>query len=154
MARKGATSAATSRQVRRVRSARKQAKATSREVARQVGSTADAARELVASGLREEATRRVSAAGEQVAVYARALRRTSDQLEGEGQQRPAEMVRQAADRLEDFQLYLRDKDPATLLSDLEDLARRNPWVLGLAGAFVGMAASRFLKASGRSSARR
>lgn len=145
------TSTKTSRQVQRVRAARKSVKATSRDLARQAGSTAEAARALVASGLKDEVARRVSTGGDQVATFARALRTAGDQLWQDGQGGPADLVLQAANRLEALQAYLQTRDPETLLSDLEDLARRNPWMLGLAGAFVGLAVSRFVKASAPSS---
>jgi hypothetical protein len=144
----------TSRQVQRVRSARKSVKATSRDLARQAGSTAEATKTLVASGLRNEVARRVSTGGDQVATFARALRSAGDQLWQEGQGGSADLILQAADRLDDLQVYLQNKDPETLLSDVEDLARRNPWMLGLAGAFVGLAVSRFVKASTPASASR
>jgi hypothetical protein len=141
----------TSRQVQKVRSARKAAKKTTRDVARQVESTAGAAKQLVAEGLKDEVAKRLFAAGEQVGVFARAFRTTGDQLDDDGQLAVADFVRQAADRLDDFESYLEGKDPETVLADLEELARRNPWLLGLAGAFLGLATARFVKASARSS---
>lgn len=139
----------TSQQVQRVRSARRAAKDSTRQVAKQVESTADAAKQLMSEALRDEVRRRVTAAAAQVGVFAEAARSAGEHLAEEGQEGAADWIRQAADRLEELESYLDGKDPETILSDLEDLARRNPWLLGLAGAFVGLATSRFVKASAR-----
>ena len=141
----------TSRQVQKVRSARKAAKETTREVARQFESTGDAAKQLIVSGLKDELAKRVSTAGDQVGSFARALETAADQLQDDGQEAPADFIREAVDRLQDFESYLQAKDPDTILSDIEDFARKNPWALGLAGAFLGLATSRFVKASARGS---
>jgi hypothetical protein len=45
--------------------------------------------------------------------------------------------------------YLRGKDPDQLLHDVEDLGRRKPWAAGGTGLVLGLAASRFMKASSR-----
>jgi hypothetical protein len=42
---------------------------------------------------------------------------------------------------------MREKDSDALLSDVEDLARRQPWAVGAGAMVLGFVASRFLKAS-------
>ena len=57
------------------------------------------------------------------------------------------MAEQVADRAESFGSYLRDADGERLLRDVEDVARRQPWLVAAGGLALGFAASRFLKAS-------
>ena len=53
------------------------------------------------------------------------------------------------DMLRSYSSYLRDSNSDRILSDVESWARSRPWVAAAAGALVGFAASRFLKASSR-----
>jgi hypothetical protein len=57
------------------------------------------------------------------------------------------VAEQVADRAESFGSYLRDADGERLLRDVEDVARRQPWLIAAGGLALGFAASRFLKAS-------
>ena len=97
--------------------------------------------------LREQIGRRSNQAGEQVRAVGQALRQTSGQLREQGQDAPARITYQAADRLDSVGEYLRSSDPERILSDAEDFARRNPWAVAAGAAVVGFIASRFLKAS-------
>lgn len=112
---------------------------------------------------REQARTRVSGvvderstqAGEQVSSTAQALRKTSEELHGQGQSAPARAVESLADRVEGVGSWLRDSDGDTLLQDVEDFARRNPTAVMFGGLALGFAASRLLRASSsrRSSSR-
>lgn len=86
-------------------------------------------------------------AGEQVGQVATALRRTGDQLDGEGNSTGAKVVQKAADKAEAVGSYLRDSDADRFLNDVESFARRRPWAAAGVGAVLGLVASRFLKAS-------
>ena len=79
---------------------------------------------------------------------AQALRRSGEQLsnEGDGQQ-AAELAEGAADRIERLGGYLERTSGAELVRDVEDFARRRPWMIAGMGLVAGLAASRFLKAS-------
>ena len=57
------------------------------------------------------------------------------------------MTEGAADRIERFGGYLEQTSGDELLRDVEDFARRRPWMVAGIGLVVGLAASRFLKAS-------
>jgi hypothetical protein len=76
-----------------------------------------------------------------------ALRSSSEQLRSEGHETPAKLVDGAADRVNRLGSYLRDSDSNRILNDVEGWARSRPWVAAAAGALIGFAASRFLKAS-------
>lgn len=117
------------------------------EVAEKARSRAEEARERVGGKVREEVDRRSSEAGEQVTAMADALRKAADQLEQDGKDAPAKVARQAAERLQGVGGYLTLADAQQIMSDVERYARRQPWLVAAAGALVGIAAARFLKAS-------
>ena len=61
----------------------------------------------------------------------------------------AQYIHQAADQVDRFSGYLRNREPQQIMSDAENWARRNP-ALVLGGAFaLGLLASRFLKSGMR-----
>jgi hypothetical protein len=97
--------------------------------------------------MREQVDRRSTHVGEQVSSGVSDVRSVADELRKQGKDIPARYVEQAADRGERLGGYLRDSDGERLLGDVEDLARRNAWVVVLGGLALGFAASRLLKAS-------
>jgi hypothetical protein len=83
--------------------------------------------------------------------YAKAAESMSERLRGEDDNILAAPVEKAAGSLNRISDYLREKEPAEVLNDLESLARRKPELV-FGGLFVlGFAAARFLKASRRAS---
>jgi ElaB/YqjD/DUF883 family membrane-anchored ribosome-binding protein len=100
------------------------------------------------SKLGETLDERSTQAGGQARQVAQALRRSGEQLreQGEGQQ-VAGMTEGAADRIERLGGYLERSGGDELLRDAEEFARRRPWMVAGLGLMVGLAASRFLKAS-------
>ena len=92
---------------------------------------------------------RSTQAGEQIGRQADDLRATADQLRRQGKDGPAKVAEQAAERAERLGGYLRDSDADRILSDVERMARENPWAVVAGGIALGFAASRFLKASSR-----
>jgi hypothetical protein len=99
------------------------------------------------SRLRDQVDQRSTQAGDQVHSAAQDVRGVADQLRGQGKDAPARVAEQVADRAESFGTYLRDADGERLLRDVEDVARRQPWLVVAGGLALGFAASRFLKAS-------
>jgi hypothetical protein len=99
------------------------------------------------SRLRDQIDQRSTQAGEQVQSTAQDVRSMAEQLRGQGKDTPARVAEQVADRAESFGSYLRDADGERLLRDVEDVARRQPWLVAAGGLALGFAASRFLKAS-------
>ena len=100
------------------------------------------------SKLGETLDERTTQAGGQARQMAQALRRSGAQLreQGEGQQ-VAGLTEGAADRIERLGGYLERTSGDEFLRDAEDFARQRPWMVAGLGLMVGLAASRFLKAS-------
>jgi hypothetical protein len=94
-----------------------------------------------------EVDRRSTEAGERVVGQASDLRSVGEQLREQGKEGPAKIADQVAERAERLGNYLQRSDGDTLLGDLEDFGRRNPWVVIAGGVVLGIAASRFIKAS-------
>jgi hypothetical protein len=97
--------------------------------------------------VRDQVDQRSTQLGEQVRSSASDARSVAEQLRTQGKQTPARYVEEAADRAEWLGGYLRESDGDRLLNDVEDFARRNPWVVAVGGLALGFAASRLLKAS-------
>jgi hypothetical protein len=112
------------------------------EKAKEVGGT-------VQDRVREQVDTRSTQAGEQVGSVSEAMRNMGEQLRGQGNDLPAQLAHQAADRAEQLGRYLREADADRILRDAEDFGRRQPWVMAAAGLALGVAAARFIKASGR-----
>lgn len=99
------------------------------------------------SKLREQLDQRSSQAADQIDQQVADLRAVGDSLRQQGKDGPARAADRVAEYAEKTGSYLRDKDSDALLSDAEDLARRQPWAVAAGAAALGFAASRFLKAS-------
>lgn len=98
--------------------------------------------------LGETLDQRTNEAGVQARKLAQALRRSGEQLSSEGDgQHAAGLAEGAADRIERLGGYLEQTSGAELVRDVENFARRRPWVVAGMGLVAGLAASRFLKAS-------
>jgi ElaB/YqjD/DUF883 family membrane-anchored ribosome-binding protein len=100
------------------------------------------------SKLGETLDQRTNQAGEQARKVAQALRQSGEQLrnQDDGQQ-IAGVAQGAADRIERLGDYLSRASGDELLRDVEDFARRRPWMIAGIGLVAGLSASRFLKAS-------
>jgi hypothetical protein len=101
----------------------------------------------VSSRVREQADTRSTQAGEQVTSLAEAMRRTGQTLRDEGNDTPAKVTDAVAEQADRLGSYLRDADGDAILRDVENLARRQPWLFAAGGLVLGVVASRFLKAS-------
>jgi ElaB/YqjD/DUF883 family membrane-anchored ribosome-binding protein len=97
--------------------------------------------------LRDQVDERSTQAGEQVRAVGKALRRSSEQLRTEGKGAPASVVEQVARRADDLGGYLQQANADRILGDVEDFARRRPWLTGAIAATAGFLASRVVKAS-------
>jgi hypothetical protein len=84
-----------------------------------------------------------------VEEYAGAARATAERLRNDEGNVLATPAQKAAEKLEQVSRYLREKEPADFLDDLESFARRKPEVVFGALFAVGLAAARFFKASRR-----
>jgi ElaB/YqjD/DUF883 family membrane-anchored ribosome-binding protein len=113
----------------------------------QVKEKADEIRGEAGVRLREQVDERSTQAGQQVQAIGQALRRGSEQLRAEGKETPAGAIEQAAQRAEDLGSYLQQANADKILGDIENFARRRPWITAATGALAGFLASRFVKAS-------
>jgi ElaB/YqjD/DUF883 family membrane-anchored ribosome-binding protein len=125
-----------------------QASAQVQEAASTAQEKAGELKEQGKSKLGETLDQRTNEAGVQARKMAQALRRSGQQLSNEGNgQQAAGLAEGAADRIERLSGYLERTSGAELVRDLEDFARRRPWMVAGIGLVAGLAASRFLKAS-------
>jgi ElaB/YqjD/DUF883 family membrane-anchored ribosome-binding protein len=99
--------------------------------------------------IREQVDTRSTKAGHQIDSVGHAMRTAGEQLRGQGNELPAKVAEQLAQRAEQLGGYLRESDADRIVDDLEDFARRQPWVVAAMGLALGVAGARFLKASGR-----
>jgi ElaB/YqjD/DUF883 family membrane-anchored ribosome-binding protein len=117
------------------------------QAGQQVQEKAGEVKSQVGDKLREQVDQRSTEAGEQVTAMSQALRSSGEQLRNDGNETPAKLIEGAAQRVDRIGSYLRDSDSNRILGDVESWARSRPWIAAAAGALVGFAASRFLKAS-------
>lgn len=113
----------------------------------QVGTKAGELRGEAEHQIREQIDQRSTQMGEEVQSFGHALSTGAQQLRSEGKATSARAAEQAAQRVDDIGRYLQGANADRILGDVEDFARRRPWLTAGAAAFVGFAASRFLKAS-------
>jgi hypothetical protein len=97
--------------------------------------------------LAQQLDQRSTTAGERVSGLAQVARRVAEEVRGQGDEETARLTEAAADRAERMSGYLRASDGDKFLRDLEGFARRRPMLAAAAGFLVGLAASRFVKAS-------
>lgn len=123
-----------------------QAQEKAQELAGQAQDKAQEVAGQAKSTLRDQADQRSTKAGEQINSTAGDVRSVGEELRKQGKDGPAKLADQAAERAERLGSYLTNADGDTLLHDLEDLGRKNPWAVMLGGLAVGFAASRVLRA--------
>jgi ElaB/YqjD/DUF883 family membrane-anchored ribosome-binding protein len=123
-----------------------------------VGDKVDQAKEVVSAQATEAAERgrglvqdqldhRSSQLGEQVGSASQTFRQVAEQSRVQGNQQQARMAEMAADRSERLGSFLREADGERMLSEVEEFARRQPWVIAGAGLAIGFVLARALKAS-------
>ncbi len=97
--------------------------------------------------IKQQLDERSTTAGESVGSISEAARHSAQELRSQGQDLPAQVIEQAAGRVEQLGQYLRNASGDQILRDVESFGRQQPWAVIAGGVFVGFAASRFLKAS-------
>jgi ElaB/YqjD/DUF883 family membrane-anchored ribosome-binding protein len=126
---------------------RNQQQSATEQVKERVQDVAEQTKSQTRDQLRTQINQRSTQAGEQVSSTAAAMRKTSEQLRVEGQDSVAKVVDGVAERSERLGSYLSRADGGQILRDVEDLARKQPWLFAGGSAVVGFLASRFMKAS-------
>ena len=128
-------------------SATEQAQQKVQDAGRQAQQQAQQAAGQVRDRIRGQVDQRSTDAGEQIASQASDIRTVADQLREQGKDKPAQLAERAAQQTERVGSYLKQADSDKILSDAENLARQRPWAVVAGGIALGLAASRFLKAS-------
>jgi ElaB/YqjD/DUF883 family membrane-anchored ribosome-binding protein len=126
---------------------RSQPQSATGQVKERVQDVAEQAKSQTGEQLRTQINQRSTQAGEQVSSAADAMRRTSEHLRGEGKDSVAKVLDGAAERSERLGSYLSQADGDQILRDVEDIARKQPWLFVGGSAVIGFLASRFMKAS-------
>ena len=131
-------------------SAREQIREVKNQVVDQAKNTLQQAKDRAGSSLGESKGQ----FADQIGAVAEALRRTTEHLRSEDQNRIAGLTETLARQVDQVSNYLRTKNAAAMRNDLENVARRQPAVM-IGGALVlGLIGARFLKSSERRRARR
>jgi ElaB/YqjD/DUF883 family membrane-anchored ribosome-binding protein len=128
-------------------SATEQAQQKVQDAGRQAQQQARQAAGQARDRIREQVDQRSTDAGEQIAGQARDIRTVADQLREQGKDGPAQLAERAAQYTERVGSYFKASDSDRILRDAEDFARRRPWAVIAGGIALGVAASRFVKAS-------
>jgi ElaB/YqjD/DUF883 family membrane-anchored ribosome-binding protein len=97
--------------------------------------------------LSEQVDQRSTQAGERLSGQAADARSIAEELRSQGKDAPATMVEQVAGQADRVGEYLKGASGDRILRDVEDFARRQPWLVAASGLVLGFAASRFMKAS-------
>lgn len=120
---------------------------TGATVRKDVRDTAHNALEHAQSRAVQEAREGKRALSHKVSAVANALRRVGDSLDEEGENDLARYGRGTAERVERFAGYLENHDVRGLVSDIEDMARRNPGTFVATTFAAGLLLGRFLRSS-------
>jgi hypothetical protein len=85
--------------------------------------------------------------GEQMTNTASALRETAQQLRNDQEEPQAKLLEQIAEPTERFGRYLTETSGDRLLHDVEQIARRRPWLVASGGVVLGFLGARVMKAA-------
>ncbi len=138
---------ATEQAKEKVQETAQQVQQKAQETAQQVQQKAQDVKGQASDRVRHELDSRSTEAGSQLHSAADAMRRTGKQLREEDKEGPAKVVDMVAERAERLGDYMTRVDADKMLDDVEDFARRQPWLAAIGGATLGFFASRFMKAS-------
>jgi hypothetical protein len=123
------------------------ATAKAQEAAGQAQEKAQQAAGQARNRVRDEVDTRSTQAGRQAETVASDVRSVGEHLRSEGKDKPAEYADKAAARVAELGDYLKRSDGDAILRDVERFGRDKPWAVMAGGVVIGIAASRFLKAS-------
>ena len=127
--------------------AREQAQEKAQEVAGQAQEKAQQAAGEAKNRVRDQVDQRSTEAGQRVQTTAGDIRGVGEELRKQGKDQPAKLADQVAERADRVGGYLERSNGDTILRDVEDFGRRQPWAVVLGGVALGIVASRLLKAS-------
>lgn len=124
-----------------------QAKDKAQGVADQAKDKAQGVAEQAKSAASDQVDSRSTQLGDTVGDKASEVRSLGDSMHEQGNDTVAKVVDQVATYTEQIADYLRNADGGSLTSDLERMARKQPWAVSLGGLALGFAASRVIRAS-------
>jgi hypothetical protein len=128
-----------------------QAGGPAKEKAREVAGEAKGHVQAAAGQARQQAAAQVdeksTLVGQQVGSQGEALEGVAGELRKQGQDGPARIAEQAAEKVKDVGDYLERADGEKLLEAAQQVARDNPAAAAAVGAAAGFAAGRVIKAS-------
>ena len=128
-------------------STQEQAQEAAAQAKDKAGEVAGQAAQQAKGRVRSQVDERSTLAGQQVSSTASDARDVAQALREKGQEKPAQLAEQAADRVDQLGSYLQEADADRIIHDIEDLGRKQPMAVVFGGLALGFAASRFLKAS-------
>lgn len=123
------------------------AKATAKEESKDLKAQGREVADQVKHAAEGEIDRRSTKLADGLDSVGRAMRLAAEDLDGEGQDWLADYTRRAAGQVERVTRYLHDEDAPAMLTDLEDMARKNPGTFLGTSFAAGVAAGRFLRSS-------
>ncbi|MDX6481257.1 MAG: hypothetical protein QOG85_1767 [Gaiellaceae bacterium] len=123
---------------------------TATEAVEKVQAQASQATARAAEQVRSQVDSRSTQAAARITPLARALQGAGDDLQREGNDTEARAAYRIAGQVESLAGYLRASNSDRFLGDVEQFARRRPWVAGGLAAATGFMAARFLRASAES----
>jgi hypothetical protein len=97
--------------------------------------------------LRDQLDQRSTEAGSQARAVASSLRSSSESVRGDGNDGAARLLEQAGGQIDRLGGYLEQKSGDEMMRDIENMARRRPWMIAGVGLLAGIAIARFVKAS-------
>jgi hypothetical protein len=97
--------------------------------------------------LRDQLDQRSTEAGSQARAVASSLRSSSESVRGDGNDGAARLLEQAGGQIDRLGGYLEQKSGDEMMRDIENMARRRPWMIAGVGLLAGIAVARFVKAS-------
>jgi hypothetical protein len=123
------------------------AKERAREVVGEARSHAQVAAGAVKGQAAAQVDEKSSLVGQQIGSQGEALEGVAGELRRQGQDGPARIAEQAAEKVKDVGEYLERADGEKLVETAQQVARDNPAAAAAVGAAAGFAAGRVIKAS-------
>jgi hypothetical protein len=99
------------------------------------------------SRVADQIDQRTTDAGSQARSMADGVRQSTEQMRSQGNTAAANVAEQAATQIERLASYLEQTSGNDIMRDVENFARRRPWLIAGCGLIAGIATARFLKAS-------
>lgn len=123
-------------------------KSAASEAMEQAKSTASKTATNIRSMLQERLDTGYRKAEERLSSVVSDMRKAADTLEQQGQPGASKIVNSATKQAERLTSYMESKSAEDLLAEANRYAREHMWIVIAGGMLLGVAAARFLKASG------